>query len=130
MTWIRAHLHARIGDVRRAPDELKSVHAAHLVDGLPREAVGSAVDSAQLRVRPQARYYEPRTPDVEAARKVLATCAARRSDLTPAHREGLAAMDDVLRRRPEDAFAELVAFRKSFKAPVPGRLGERIGPPR
>ena len=67
---------------------------------------------------------------MKAARKVLADCAKRRSDLTPLHREGLAEMDDVLRRRPEDAFAELVAFRKSFPAPVPGRLGERIGPPR
>ena len=36
-------------------------------------------------------------------------------------------MTSVLKKHPEKAFSELGAFRRSFIAPVPGILGERIG---
>ncbi len=37
------------------------------------------------------------------------------------------AMHHVLEYRPEDAFQELVDCRRSFIAPVPGAMAERIG---
>jgi len=42
--------------------------------------------------------------------------------------QGIRGGPKLLGREPEIAFRELVALRKSFIAPVPGQLGERIGP--
>ena len=122
-SWTNTHLYARLGDLRRARLAVKSVHGRHLVDGLTREVVASAVDSLQLD------FWQGEPPDkiVERGRKLIKTCIETRPDLTADQRSGLSQMDYQLRRYPETAFRELVAFRKSFPAPVPGRLGERIG---
>ncbi len=42
-------------------------------------------------------------------------------------REGMEEMVAVLEDYPESAFDRLVDFRRSFIAPVPGLLGERMG---
>ncbi len=60
------------------------------------------------------------------ARRTLQSCLDERSDLEPAHREGMEEMLKVLERYPENAFRELLGLRKTVVAPVGGRLGERI----
>ncbi|HEX9735221.1 MAG TPA: hypothetical protein VGG06_24890 [Thermoanaerobaculia bacterium] len=53
----------------------------------------------------------------------------KRPDLDEDYRSGLKTMIDVLGDWPENAFDELGAFRRSFIAPVPSGLAERIGRP-
>ncbi len=49
--WARGHFLARLGDVRRARDQLDAAYRRLLKVGLAREAVAAAVDLAQLRCR-------------------------------------------------------------------------------
>lgn len=126
MSWARGHHHARLGHVRPARENLESAYRKLLYDGHEREIAAAAVDVAQFR----CRHADPRERDVEFALQAIERCLAKRSDLTEDRRRGLAEMVKVLKRNPEDAFAELGAFRRSFTAPVPGRLGERFEPPR
>lgn len=126
MSWGRGHHNARLGDARRAREHLESAYGKLLADGHEREIVAAAVDVAQHR----CRRSEPRDDDVRVALRAIERCVATRSDLTEDHRRGLAEMVRVLKRAPEDAFTELGSFRRSFTAPVPGRLGERVEAPR
>ena len=57
---------------------------------------------------------------------MLTRCLEKRRDLPANLREGLVTMQDVLERRPEDAFDELVAFRRSFITAVPSVMAERL----
>jgi hypothetical protein len=124
VSWVEGHLQARLGNVTRASDLLEIACRKLLVDGLPREIVASVLDFAQLKCRPA----NVRDDNVRAAIRWLEKCLAKRDDLPPDHRRGLLEMVAVLRRSPESAFPELGDFRRSFVAPVPGLLGERIGP--
>lgn len=89
-----------------------------------REALASSIDGAQLRCRPG----KLRGDNLHAARRLLARCADTRRDLTADQRKTLEELENVIENYPEDAFAVLGAYRRSFVAPVPGQLGERIGP--
>ena len=62
------------------------------------------------------------------ADRIIERCLKSRIDLTDEDRKGFRKVQELLGREPEIAFRELVALRKSFIAPVPGQLGERIGP--
>ncbi len=123
MSWVKAHLYARLGDLRRSRQCVESAHRKHLTGGLPREVVGSALDYTQLRCRNAA----PRDDDICAAGTVISRCLRERPDLAEGHRTGLEEMEKILERYPEDAFRELRTFRRTVVSPVPGRLGERIG---
>ena len=121
--WVKGHLHARLGDLRRARTQLERAQVRLLTEGLLREAVAVVLDNAQLR----CRHPEPRGDNLLSAQLAVAACL-KRPDLTDKHRRGLEEMAKVLEKHPEKAFDELGAFRRSFIAPVPGILGERIGP--
>jgi tetratricopeptide (TPR) repeat protein len=124
MSWARGHHHARLDEARPARESLESAFRKLLFDGHEREIAAAAVDVATFR----CRSAEPRQRDVDAALEAIGRCLAKRADLTEDRRRGLGEMVRVLQRRPEAAFAELRAFRRSFTAPVPGRLGERVEP--
>lgn len=64
---------------------------------------------------------------MRSAKRDIETCLARREDMGDALREGMEEMVAVLEDYPESAFDRLVDFRRSFIAPVPGLLGERMG---
>lgn len=123
--WAEGHLHARRGDVVRARKRLERGQRKLLAGGYRREVVASAIDVAQLRMRME----EPTDDNVRFARRLLAKCIAERPDLSDDQRRGLREMDLVLARYPENAFEELGRFRRSFVAPVPSGLAERIGCP-
>ena len=120
--WAGGHLSARLGDVRRAGRQLKSAWIQLRYNGLAREFVAATVDRCQLLVR----GVEPRWQAPETAVELIDTCLTRQ-DLTDDHRRGLKEMRHILEYRPENAFEELVRFRRSFIAPVPGVMAERIG---
>ncbi len=122
MIWARGHLSARLGDMRSARRQLKAAYVQLLAGGLPREAVAATIDFSQL----VCRGVEPRgdTPDLAGA--LIDRCLQLRSDLCEDHRDGLEIMQEVLDLRPESAFRELVGLRRSFVAPVPGVMVERI----
>ncbi len=122
--WVAGHLYARIGDMRRALDRFETALGKLLTDGLAREIVAVTIDAAQLR----SRHAAPLDDSLRMASGAIDRCLDRRCDLSDDHRRGLEQMKNVLKVYPESAFGELEAFRKSFIAPVPGRLGERIGP--
>ncbi len=54
-------------------------------------------------------------------------CLDRRADLPAALRERLVQLRIDLKKYPEDSFKLLGECRRSFIAPVPGLLGERMG---
>ena len=121
--WAKGHFHARLGDVRRARDQLE-LAVRHLLEvGLAREAVAAVLDLAQLR----CRHPEPREDGIRLARREIQSCLTRRADMPDALREGLEEMVEVLEVYPEGAFDRMVDFRSSFITSVPGLLGERIG---
>ncbi|MCP3964691.1 MAG: hypothetical protein GY719_43240 [bacterium] len=120
--WSGGHLSARLGDFRRAGRQLKSAWIQLRYNGLARELVAATVDRCQLI----CRGIEPRWQAPENAIELIDTCLTRQ-DLTDDHRRGLKEMKGVLDDWPENAFEELVGFRRSFIAPVPGVMAERIG---
>ncbi len=120
--WVKAHFNARLGDLRRAREQLESAYRRLFKASSARQAVAAAIDLAQLR----CRHSEPREDNLKAARRVLAHCLGH-PRLTAAHEEGLREMIRVLKKYPERAFDRLVDFRRSFIALVPGLLGERMG---
>lgn len=123
-TWADAHLRARQGDFDRARPLIRSAYTRLLADGLPREAVAAALDFGQIRCRaglPSARNWR-------AAIKLTERCLQQRADLGADHRHGLGEILKVLEKYPESAFKEMVALRRSFIAPVPGVMAERIDP--
>ncbi len=122
--WADAHLQARLGRFECALPLMRRAYLRLLAGGLPREAVAVTLDLGQLYCRaglPSARNWK-------AAKAALERCLARRADLPEAHRTGLGAILDVLEHYPESAFEEMVQLRRSFIAPVPGVMAERIGP--
>ncbi len=121
--WVEGHLHARLGDARAAREDLDRAEARLLADGLAREAVAVTLDGGLLR----SRHPEPRDDNLRQVRHALERCCARRGDLTDEHRGGLVEMQKVVEVAPEAAFRELLALRRSFIAPVPGCLAERVG---
>lgn len=122
--WVQAHLHARLGNIPRAMELLEMACGKLMKDGLPREIVAAVIDLVQLKCRPS----NLRQDNLRSARQWLERCLKKRTDLPDEHRLGLEKMLTVVRSNPEGAFDELVKFRRSFIAPVPGLLGERIGP--
>lgn len=122
MTWARGHLSARLGDMRRARRQLKAAYVRLLAEGLPREAVAATIDLSQL----VCRGVEPRGDTPEVARQLIGRCLAGRPDLSEDHRRGLTTVQGVLARHPEAAFHEMVSLRRSFVAPIPGAMVERI----
>jgi hypothetical protein len=124
VTWVRGHLQARLGHVTQAAHLLDMACRRLLADGLPREIAAAVLDFAQLK----CRTSNLREDNVKTAIRAIERCLDRRDDLSDDHRRGLQEMVEVLRRSPESAFGELGAFRGSFVAPVPGLIGERIGP--
>ena len=123
-SWVAGHLYARLGDMRRALDRFESARGKLLTDGLAREIVAVTIDTAQLR----SRHAVPHDDSLRCASGAIDRCLSRRADLSDDHRRALEQMKKILKGYPECAFGELEAFRKSFIAPVPGRLGERLGP--
>ncbi len=123
MRWASGHLAARRGRIRQSRRDFEFAYRNLLREGLAREAVAVTLDLAQLL----CRHGEPYGDNAKTALRLVNTCLERRPDLTAAHIEGLKTMQDVLSRRPEEAFRELVAFRRSFIAPVPGVMAERFG---
>lgn len=120
--WAGTHLSARRGNFRSALARIKSAWTQLRYTGLAREFVAATLDRCQLI----CRGVEPRGDSPEKALQLIKTCA-QRPDLTDALKERLKAMKSVLEIRPENAFAELVDCRRSFIAPVPGAMAERIG---
>ncbi len=86
------------------------------------EYVAATFDRCQLI----CRGVEPRGDSPELALELIETCR-RRPDLDDPLEERLDAMKNVLELRPEHAYRELVDCRRSFIAPVPGAMAERIG---
>lgn len=123
--WARGHFHARQGDVRRADVCLETALERLSAKGLDREVLAASLDRAQLRCRPAEVL---RSDNLTVARTTLGKCLRTRPGLREDHKEGLAEMEKILHHDPDVAFRELGAFRRSFIAPVPGQLGERIGP--
>ncbi len=121
--WAGSHLSARRGDFRGALRQIKSAWTQLRYNGLAREFVAATLDRCQLI----CRGVEPRGDSPDDALKLITACLAQRADLSHDHRRGLKAMQHVLEYRPEDAFQELVDCRRSFIAPVPGAMAERIG---
>ncbi len=122
-TWADAHLQARQGNFSRALTLMKRAYIRLLADGLPREAVAVTLDLGQLRCR---RPFLPWGGNWQVAIEVLERCRDQRSDLPEVHREGLKELLGVLADHPESAFDQLVELRRSFIAPVPGVMVERI----
>ncbi len=123
-TWAAGHVHARLGDVRRAATHLESAHRKLLKDGLTREVLASGLDVGQFRCRNPELL---RQDNQITAELTIKGCLRERPELSDDQRRPLEELLEVLRNYPENAFAELGAFRRSFVAPVPGLLGERIG---
>ena len=121
--WSGAHLSARQGKFRRARRQLKSSWIQLRYDGLTRELVAATVDRCEF----MCRGVEPRVDAPDVAQDLIGVCLKQRSDMSEAQREGLGEMLRVHARWPENAFEELVGFRRSFIAPVPGAMAERIG---
>lgn len=120
--WAGAHLSARLGDYPRARRQLKSAWIQLRANGLARELVAATLDRCQLI----CRGVEPRGDSPEVALELIEICQ-QRPDLDEPLIERLDAMHSVLEHRPEHAFRELVDCRRSFIAPVPGAMAERIG---
>ncbi|HEX9735703.1 MAG TPA: hypothetical protein VGG06_27400 [Thermoanaerobaculia bacterium] len=128
--WAEGHLYARLGDLVRARRRLERAHKRILVHGWTREVTACGVDVAQIRCRKGADpTLAPLTENVRIARRALVKSLETRPDLDEDYRSGLEAMIEVLDDWPENAFDELGAFRRSFIAPVPSGLAERIGRP-
>ncbi len=122
-SWTDAHLQARQGNFRRARNLMQSAYTRTLADGLPREAVAATLDLGQLKCR--AWDVPPRRIWREAI-GLTQRCLDRRPDLAVGHREGLGEILGVLHDYPEDAFDQMVAFRRSFIVSVPGVMAERL----
>lgn len=120
--WAKGHVHARLGELRPAAAQPDRAASRLLKGGLTREALASSLDGAQLRCRPG----KLRGDNLHAARRLLARCADTRRDLSADQRKTLEELENVIENYPENAFAVLGAYRRSFVAPVPGQLGERI----
>lgn len=122
--WAQGHFHARLGDVRRSDANLERALNRLFADGLDREVVAAALDRAQLR----CRGSWVRDDNLRTAKSTIGRLVRQRPGLAEDHRRRLAEIENVLQKSPEDAFQEIGAVRRSFVAPIPGRLGERIGP--
>ncbi len=120
--WSGCHLSARLGDFRSARRRIKSACIQLRYVGLAREFVAATVDRCQL----MCRSVEPRGDSPADALELITACR-RHPKITDAHDEGLDEMQTVLKKKPHNAFEELVGFRRSFVAPVPGAMAERIG---
>ncbi len=120
--WAKSHFYANLGDVRRARTLLASAINRLFLDGLARELVAAILDLGMLR----CRHPEPREDGLALTRKLVERCLARRAGLTAALSEQLKQLLQDLEKYPHDAFALLLACRRSFIAPVPGLLGERL----
>ena len=120
--WAGSHLSARLGDFRSALRQLKSAWGHLRYNGLEREFVAATLDRCQL----MCRGVEPRGDSPAKAQELIQICLDR-PNLPEPLSERLEAMHHVLEYRPEDAFKELVDCRRSFIAPVPGAMAERIG---
>ncbi len=120
--WAGTHLSARRGDFRGARRQIKRAWTQLRYNGLARELVAATLDRCQLI----CRGVEPRGDSPEVALELIKTCS-QRPDLDDGLKERLQAMRSVLEVRPEHAFSELVDCRRSFIAPVPGAMAERIG---
>ncbi len=104
---------------------MKLNHSAYsrlLADGPAREAVADALDCGQ----PRWRVGLPTKINWQAAIDLTQRCLDRRPDLPDDHREGLSQILLVLEAYPDSAFDEMVSLRRSFVAPVPGVMVERI----
>lgn len=122
--WANAHVLARLGEVQQAGEQMDAAFRRILKDGLLREALGATLDHALLKCRPSAL----RNDSLHAAQLAIGRCLDKRADLADDHRTQLKEMKRVLKRQPEDAFRVLRDFRRSFIAPVPSGLADRIGP--
>lgn len=122
--WVEGLIHARMGNMRTAVRRMERAVARLLVDGEGREALAATIDYAQLKTRPKAL----RDDSLRTARRAIDRCLNLRADLPERQRKRLAKMEYLVRRHPEDAFRALGDFRRSFVAPVPSVLDERIGP--
>ena len=121
--WARGQVRARQGDIALARKDLETAFQRHLTAGLPREAVATSLDVAQLL----CRRDDPWGENAASARREVGRCLARRTDLPETLREGLVEMQNVLKRHAHVALRELVAFRRSFIATIPGVMAERLG---
>ncbi len=121
--WAGAHLKARLGDYAGALRMFRRAYARLLADGLAREAVAVALDYGQLLCRGRDL---PWGRNSEKASRVIERCRDRRGDLGAGHREILAEVLRVLDEYPESAFDVMVSGRRSFIAPVPGVMAERL----
>ncbi len=122
--WTACHLSARRGDFKSARRQIQSAWTQLRYNGLPRELVAATLDRCQLI----CRGVEPRGDSPDVALGLVETCL-KHPKMTDGLNERLKAMISVLEVRPEHAFKELVDCRRSFIAPVPGAMAERIGAP-
>ena len=122
--WANAHVLARLGEVQRAGEQMGAAFHRILADGLLREALGATLDHVLLKCRPSAL----RNDSLNTAQRAIDRCLDKRADLADDHRKQLNEMKRVLMRTPGDAFRVLRDFRRSFIAPVPSGLADRIGP--
>ncbi len=122
--WAGAQLKARLGEYSSALPMFRRAFTRLLADGLPREAVAAGLDLGQLLCRGDDL---PWGRNSDTATEVMERVCDRRPDLCAAHTEGLAEVLRVLDKHPESAFDAMVSLRRSFIAPVPGVMVERIG---
>lgn len=120
--WAQAQIDARLGNFRKAHRHFESAWSRLLAEGLPREATACTLDRCILL----CRAGEPYGDNARIALRLIRRCLRDRPDLSVEHQSGFRKMQDVLRRFPENAFRELVAFRRSFIAPVPSVMAERF----
>ncbi len=114
---------ARLGDFDAARRLFRRAYFRLLADGLAREAVAVTLDYAQLLCRGRDL---PWGRNSELAAGVIERCRERRGDLGACHHEILAEVLRVLEVYPESAFDLMVGARRSFIAPVPGVMAERL----
>ncbi len=120
-SWVEGQVRGRLGEWRKAVDQLESARQALLRSGPQRHAVAVTLDECQA--------YSRRMNDVSlrAIERMLGICR-RKKDLDPTMRNHLKHLLKAVSWEPETAPHRLASFRKSFIVPVPGLLSELVIP--
>jgi hypothetical protein len=121
LAWVEGEVHAVLGDERRAADRLECGRLALMETGPVRHAVAIVLDQSMLLCRRLHECFLPHENNVRALRRMIATCL-RELDLDVWLRRRLEKIEDVLVRKPENAYRALSAVRRAMIVSVPGLL--------